>query len=235
MNELSDRLRAAMTSAGMSQADLARACGVSDPTVSNWLSGKTKSLKASTAIAAAAALHVDVVWLESGRGDPTMRGNISTAPRPIIAVDDETPLFDDDVEVPRLTLKLSAGSGRLTWEIDEKGRRNRFRSGWCKQFGYKPEKLVTVAVEGDSMRPTIPDGASVTINTAIESVKNGRPHAIDYLGEYFIKRLFRQPDGSILVRSDNPDKARYPDWTIAPEYSDSLRVLGEAVSMATNL
>ena len=36
-------MRSAMASSGLSQADLARACNVSGPTVSNWLSRIKKS------------------------------------------------------------------------------------------------------------------------------------------------------------------------------------------------
>jgi transcriptional regulator with XRE-family HTH domain len=166
---------------------------------------------------------------------PKGAGNVAGAPRPVVAFDDADPVESDEVLVPRLTLKLSAGSGRLNWEIDQKGTPNRFRKSWCQRKGLKPEALVTVPISGDSMSPGIPDGASVTINTAELALRNGKPHAIDYMGEFFIKRLFRQPDGSVLVRSDNPDKTRHPDWTIPPEHGDALRILGAPVAISADL
>ena len=84
------------------------------------------------------------------------------------------------------------------------------------------------------MAPGIPDGASVVINTAKTDVRSGKRHAIDYLGEFFIKRLFKQPDGSIIVRSDNPDKAIYPDWVIIPEHGQTLRILGRPEAISTD-
>lgn len=45
---LSDRLKKAMDAAGISQAELARACGVKPPSVNGWLSGKAKFLREKT-------------------------------------------------------------------------------------------------------------------------------------------------------------------------------------------
>lgn len=69
MSTLSERINTAMLDAGISQSDLAVACKIKSPSVNDWLSGKTKSLKASTATRAAAALGVSVEWLSEGRGN----------------------------------------------------------------------------------------------------------------------------------------------------------------------
>lgn len=234
MSTLAERIRAALHESGLTQAELARSCSVSGATVNDWLSGKTKTLRASTAIAAAAALKVDIAWLESGKGSVAPKGNIATTPRPVMVVEDDTPLTDDEIEVPRLTLVASCGNGRLNWEIDYKGTPNRFRKSWCMKRHLSPEKLVTIVAEGDSMSPGIPNGASVTIDTSAAGLKSGKRHAIDYMGEFFIKRLFRQPDGSVLVRSDNPDKTAFPDWAISTEHGEALRILGRPVSVAAD-
>lgn len=68
MTTLSERMKEALEGSGASPADLARACQVKPPSVSNWLSGETKSLKASTAIRAAEFLGVSQLWLTEGRG-----------------------------------------------------------------------------------------------------------------------------------------------------------------------
>jgi transcriptional regulator with XRE-family HTH domain len=69
MSTLSDRLNAALTGPPrLSQADLARACGVKPPSVSDWISGKTKRLSGSNLLAAARFLGVNPEWLASGKG-----------------------------------------------------------------------------------------------------------------------------------------------------------------------
>ena len=65
---LSERLRFAMRRAGISQAELARACGVKAPSVHSWLSGKSKFLRGHNLLAAAKALNVSQTWLATGKG-----------------------------------------------------------------------------------------------------------------------------------------------------------------------
>lgn len=69
MNTLRERLALALAKKrGGSQAGLARACQVKGPSVSGWFSGETKTLKASSLLAAARYLGVSATWLESGLG-----------------------------------------------------------------------------------------------------------------------------------------------------------------------
>jgi len=68
MGTLKERIADALSESGKTQTDLAAACGVKPPSVNDWLSGKTKSLKASTAQRAAAFLKVNMLWLTEGRG-----------------------------------------------------------------------------------------------------------------------------------------------------------------------
>ena len=65
---LSERLRFAMQRAGISQAALARACGVKAPSVHSWLNGKSKYLRGPNLLSAAKALNVSQTWLATGKG-----------------------------------------------------------------------------------------------------------------------------------------------------------------------
>jgi SOS-response transcriptional repressor LexA len=85
MRTLAERLRAALDEIGASQADLARACGVKSPSVSAWLSGETKALKADSLVKAAAFLGVHEAWLNEGKGPrhlskPESRTNVELGP-----------------------------------------------------------------------------------------------------------------------------------------------------------
>lgn len=68
MNTLADRLREAMAASGISQAELARACGVKPPSVNGWLSQKAKFLRGENLLKAANALGVRSSWLADGLG-----------------------------------------------------------------------------------------------------------------------------------------------------------------------
>lgn len=65
---LSVRLRQAMNDAGITQAELARSCGVRAPSVHGWLSGKSKFLRGENLLRAAMVLDVSDQWLATGRG-----------------------------------------------------------------------------------------------------------------------------------------------------------------------
>ncbi len=66
---LEKRLRLAMAGPpAIKPAALARACGIKQPSVSDWLSGRTKHLEGANLLSAAAYLNVTPEWLSSGRG-----------------------------------------------------------------------------------------------------------------------------------------------------------------------
>jgi hypothetical protein len=69
MTTLSTRLREALQGPPeRSPSELARACAVKPPSVSAWLSGKTKQLEGANLLAAAAFLEVNPIWLATGAG-----------------------------------------------------------------------------------------------------------------------------------------------------------------------
>lgn len=65
---LQERVLEAMNAAGLNQSELAEKAGVRQPSVANWIGGRTKGLKADVAIRAAKALGVNVEWLSHGTG-----------------------------------------------------------------------------------------------------------------------------------------------------------------------
>jgi transcriptional regulator with XRE-family HTH domain len=77
---LKERLALAMKGPPVvTQAALARVCEVSPPSVSDWLSGKTKTLAGMNLVKAARLLNVNPEWLGTGRGP--MRLNASAQPQ----------------------------------------------------------------------------------------------------------------------------------------------------------
>lgn len=86
MSTLADRLTLALKAHGGTQAELARACQVKPPSVADWFSGETKSLKGLSLLRAAAFLHVDALWLATGEGEmrPSAPGVRAPAPAPVM-------------------------------------------------------------------------------------------------------------------------------------------------------
>lgn len=70
MQTLNERLRAAMNGPPkITQAQLAKACGVRQPSVNAWLSGRTRGLDGQNLISAARFLRVNPEWLATGKGE----------------------------------------------------------------------------------------------------------------------------------------------------------------------
>lgn len=69
MSTLQERLRQIMAGPPrVSQAALARACGIKPPSVNDWISGKTKTIEGRNLLLAAEFLGVSPKWLATGRG-----------------------------------------------------------------------------------------------------------------------------------------------------------------------
>ncbi|MFI8035468.1 LexA family protein [Acinetobacter sp. ABJ_C3_5] len=74
MKTLAERLRYAMEvlpPKKIKGVDLARAVGVKPPSVSDWLSGKSKTMEGENLIKASKFLGVSASWLASGSGQPS--------------------------------------------------------------------------------------------------------------------------------------------------------------------
>lgn len=101
-------------------------------------------------------------------------------------------------------------------------------SALLEQRGWRVDRLAVAKTDGLSMKPTLGEDEPVVINLDETKIANGKIYAIEDSAEGLrIKRLTRQPDGRILVRSDNPDKFTYPDEYLTPE--SKARVVGRVV------
>ncbi|WP_391485411.1 LexA family transcriptional regulator [Acinetobacter baumannii] len=82
MNTLAERLKYAMEvlpPKKIKGVDLARAVGVKPPSVSDWLSGKSKKMEGENLLRAAKYLNVNALWLATGAGEPTPEQNKSSS------------------------------------------------------------------------------------------------------------------------------------------------------------
>ncbi|MDH4449903.1 MAG: helix-turn-helix transcriptional regulator [Rhodoferax sp.] len=77
---LADRIKHAMEESGLRKTELANACGVSAASVTHWLNGNTKKLKAENASAIAKATGFNSDWLTNGKG-PRKPGALTVKPQ----------------------------------------------------------------------------------------------------------------------------------------------------------
>lgn len=159
-------------------------------------------------------------------------GRASVSVRPILAWDDPEELGEEYVLIPRLDVKFSAGNGRIVWHVDEKGQKQAFRRAWCQRLGINPDHAATIVNEGQSMEPRLIDGDSLVVDYKATNIIDGKVYAIAYQNELYVKRLFKQPDGGLLVRSDNPDKTRYPDMNLTTAQVQHVEVIARVMGVS---
>ena len=131
--------------------------------------------------------------------------------------DRNTPLNDDEVEVPLFQeIRLAAGNGFADDIMDYNNFKLRFSRATLRRQGVQYENAVCVVADGNSMEPVIPNGATVGIDTGNKTIRDGSIYAINHGGLLRIKLLYNMPNNQIKIRSYNTD-----------EYDDEIADLDE--------
>ncbi|WP_028534208.1 S24 family peptidase [Paludibacterium yongneupense] len=216
-----------------SQARFVSLTGINQGELSGLLKSKSFGEKKARALEAQAGMpRMFLDQLETPRSAADLGPAIQTPLRPVVVLGEEDEVPDDVIAIPRYTVRASAGYGAPVLDVDVKGTPNFCRAAWAQRNGYKPGQLFSIVTIGDSMEPTIPEGASLIVHRQ-EEIVNGKIHIICRGNECFVKRLYKQLDGSVLIHSDN--EKLYKDMEARPGDPDVLHVVGLVVSMSANL
>ncbi|MBO2576191.1 hypothetical protein AYI74_17015 [Shewanella algae] len=139
---------------------------------------------------------------------------------------------DDFVTIPALNVSASAGNGSyVLHETEANGIKVNKR--WLHDEGLCHKDLVIINSHGDSMVPTIPEGASIIVDTKDNSYKREGVYAIRNGDELSVKRLrFDSFNNELHIISDN---SVYPLWTVRKEQLGEVSVIGRVVKLLVNL
>lgn len=208
----------------VTKAELARAAGVSDTAVGNWLKGDN-GIDAPKARPLAEYLRVDPLWLELGQGIPTGQTDRPAGRAPIIARHEEDPLPDDMVLVPESRIEFAAGNGRhAVFELVQDDEPANYRLSWFQKERINPEHVRRFRVTGDSQEPFLFDRDIVLVNLDETNIVDGKLYAIRYGDDLRVKFLFKKLDGTLILRSMNP---AYPDEEVSPELANEhISIIG---------
>jgi phage repressor protein C with HTH and peptisase S24 domain len=192
-----------------SVADLARAVGVSDNAIYKWVSGRGQPGMISLVNLAKAA-GVSVEWLATGRGAPAKDSLQSRSPEP------------EYTAMPHHHLRGS--DGRPAIQSPQIVDYLHFKSEWLQRvLGADPKNLVLAEAVGDSMAPTLDEGDLALVDVRDSRFSFDGLYVLREGVDLSIKRVQRQPDGALVLRSDN---AAYEPVTVAPE---SITFLGRII------
>lgn len=207
--EFRRRLRLIMQQFG-SVADLARAVGVSDNAIYKWVSGRGQPSMMSLVNLSKAA-GVSVEWLATGRGAPTkLRSEHQVAePAAGSAVSRNS--------TPAANERSAPQNSQLVDYLS-------FRTDWLQRvLKLDLRNMALIEVIGDSMSPTVDGGDVVLVDLRETRFRLDGIYVLHTGADLAVKRLQRQPDGKLMMRSDNP---AYESYAVKPE---ELNVMGRAL------
>ncbi|PRG29274.1 XRE family transcriptional regulator [Burkholderia multivorans] len=232
---MGERVRQRREQLGMTQQELATRVGCSQPMIKKIEAGSRTSLGRKLAN----ALGVTLDWLETGvsevsaltpggqpQPDEAVYGKSkSIYVRPIAVYNslEELPK-ETTVLITRVDVAFSAGKGKEAWHVEEKEPLP-FQADYIRRLDAKPANLVAVKVKGNSMEPRLFDDDTVVVDRADRRIPaGGGVFALVYSGEMLVKRLFRLPDGTIRVVSDN--KEQHAPFDVPPDKLEHIDVVG---------
>jgi phage repressor protein C with HTH and peptisase S24 domain len=237
------RLKAAhvqrrQTDPSLTQVKIADLCGwAGQSVVSQYMTGKI-ALNFSALTKLSNVLEVDpysisprvmnehAIGVDSHSAKRRESHSLNIELDPIEVWDDNTPLGDDEVELPFFReVELSAGQGS-TVMLETHGRKLRFGKRTLQRKNIDAKAAGCVPVKGNSMEPVLPDGSTVGVDTADTAVQDGKMYAIDHDGQLRVKLLYRLPTGGLRLRSYNTDE--HPDERYEGVYVlEHIRIIGK--------
>lgn len=203
---LAHRLGQAVEVAG-GPAKILRDAGVTSSTYSRYLNGETEaSAEKLGRIAEVTGVSLD--WLVLDRGAPIFEAGAPPA----------IPLGPDMAQIPPLRI-----GEELEGEIAG-GERLAFPRALLRRLGTEIEALEFLRARGDSMRPTIEDGAIVLIDRSQRDIIGDAVYLVSLDDGPLIRRVRRNVDGAITLISDN--RACYEPERLERADAERLRVHG---------
>lgn len=210
-SEIIGRIRFLIDTMGMSQGQFARRLGIDPANISKHLNGRLPITK-GLVNRIAADMGVSKHWLAYGEGVPfpksedvegggcgRLTGEEGCSPYPRIS-DNAIPVYDIDVTAGNRELSREFTSDRIIGYVNIP----EVRRGTS-----------VVRVNGDSMMPSICDGAFVAIRpvTDVSCIFWGQIYVVVLDDFRVVKHVRRHPDPSmVILRSENP---LYDDMEIA--------------------
>jgi phage repressor protein C with HTH and peptisase S24 domain len=240
---LKDRFKQARQSSGMSQEQLAEMTNVTQTSIYKIETGQT--LRPRKLDIFAKALGVTPIWLEYGEveskpfslkseSNATML-NVKVGSSEVqgLGLDSSslgassTPRF---IDIPVYDVTLAAGDGSFA-DYEAICDHYSISVETLERNMMDPKQALIVRVSGVSMQHTLDDGDMILINTSIKKPKNNKIFAFAFNEDLKVKRFFQQLDGRWRISSDNEDKGRYQDEYVSHNNIESLRLIGQVVTI----
>ncbi|KQM21933.1 XRE family transcriptional regulator [Novosphingobium sp. Leaf2] len=217
---LGARIKERLEAKCLSQAELARRVGVSQPSINHLI--KRGAGGSSHLHKIAAVLETTPAYL-SGETDDASEGYVPVPSTELIAA--ELGL------VPVRELDLNFGMGATFLDVPVTENVRHFPIEFLRLYTRAaPDQLFFAQGMGDSMEPTMRDQDLLLVDCSQTSIKLAdKIWAISYAGFGSIKRLRPLPNGGVEMLSDNP---HVPN---AVAYDGEMHVIGRVVAIVRKM
>jgi phage repressor protein C with HTH and peptisase S24 domain len=220
-----DRIKARLDAVGLSQAELARRVGITQPAINHLIKRGPGGSAHLHKIARELQTTPEYLSGETDDVSAEMLGDRRLAFHGADHQRDDP----DTVMVDHIDLRFGLGGQYLDGPVDTVKRK--FSRSWLRNFTDSPPELLSwTTAAGDSMAPTILDTDMILIDRGDREVEFGDKFwAIAYGQVGMIKRLRPMPDGGVKILSDNP--------LVPPEtaYDDEMHVVGRVAAIVRKM
>lgn len=162
MKTLAERLKYAMDilpPKKIKGVELARAVGVKPPSVSDWLSGKSKTMEGENLLKTAKFLGVNANWLASGNGMPIDKSKQN------IEEDELSNILFRDLNLHKIPVFDYIQAGH--WKEVSYDGASPLTYTFTDYTGATPEAIFSVIVQGDSMEPDFKEGDMLIVDASL--------------------------------------------------------------------
>lgn len=212
----------------MSQAELARRVGITQPTVADLLSGKSQGSKHLHKIAR--VLETTPEYLTGETDNPSISA-VGDARQAFRGFEPASGLSQRAELVPVREIDLTLGFGATYLDVPVTETVRHFSRDWIRQYTKaSPEHLMFAQGVGDSMFPTLLDSDLLLIDCSQQTLTmSDKIWAVAYADCGSVKRLRPLPGGGVQMLADNPS---VPD---AVAYDGELHILGRVVAVVRKM
>lgn len=199
-----------------SRGKAARAARVSEDMVYRYM--REDSLPSFGAMANLAhAAGASLEWLATGDGSMLLDGVGSGS---------------EFVAVPRYDVGAGGGSSSKVAKRQHGVGACAFRRDWLHRQGLIADELAVIQIMGDSMSPTIRDGALGLVDRSQQRAGKDGVYILLLKNHLVAKRLQADFSGGIYIRSDNP---AYREQHLTPEQAANLDIFGRVIWVGSKI
>ncbi len=207
----------------LSRDALGKRVGVSKTAIKNWEDDENVP-KHEYLDKLAYVFNCSIDYLVDGK----INSSTTDAPSNIVAIG--SPSEYAPVKVEYLDIKASCGGGYINDDFPAA------HSGYLSVEFLRENDLpidgkgvIVMHACNDSMGYTIPNASLMIVNTndrEFDNFVNKRIYVFNVDGEMICKRAIKNLDGTVLLKSDNADKAAYPDQLVTRDTFSQFELFG---------